>query len=356
VSSLELRGVTIRRAGVAVLDGVDLRVADAELVALVGASGAGKSTLLRAIAGVERLDGGQIVIDGVDVTAEGPAGRGVSMVFQQPVLMPRRSVRRNVSFPLEVRHVPAEEIRTRVDAESRALHIEDLLGREPGELSAGEAQLVQIARAMVRVPGLLLLDEPLAHLDPAVRTRLRRELRTLQQGYGVTTLLATNEPVEAMTMPDRLVVLADGRVRQEGLPVDVYADPVDLSAAAFTGDVSTIEVRVERDAVGFWFVHPAMRTRAWAPALAGAVGRRVLLGLRPDSVALDAAGDVVATVAQVEAGGAGARVRCAVGDDRVDVRAGGRPPAVGDRVRLRFDRPLVFDPVTGSRLALDVGG
>ena len=351
MSSLELRGVTVRRDGVSVLDGVDLLVEDGELMAVVGASGAGKSTLLRVVAGVEALAAGQVLVDGVDVDATPTARRGVSMVFQQPVLIPRRNVRRNVSFPLELRHVPPEEIRTRVEAETRALHIEDLLARSPGELSAGEAQLVQIARAMVRVPDLLLLDEPLAHLDPTVRSRLRRELRQLQQGYGVTTLLATNEPTEAMTMPDRLAVLGEGRVVQVGRPVDVYADPADLSAAAYTGDVSTIDVRVEPDGRGWWLVRPGVRVRAWAEALGAHVGRRVRLGTRPEDVAVDASGDVDAVVVRVDAGGASAHVCCDVGGEQVEVRAGASAPRVGERVRLRVMRAMVFDPTSGRRIA-----
>ncbi|MDP9463535.1 MAG: ABC transporter ATP-binding protein, partial [Actinomycetota bacterium] len=226
MSTVELEHVTVRCSGTTLLDDVNLAVADGELIGVIGASGAGKTTLLRAIAGLEPLAAGSIRIGGVDVTDATPAARDVSMVFQTPVLIPHRDVQGNIAFPLEIRHQRAAEIATRVAAETRALHIEALLARSPRELSAGEAQLVQVARALVRMPSLLLLDEPLARLDAALTQHMRLELRSLQQGYGVTTLLATNDPVEAMALPDRLVVVEAGHVVQVGPPIEVYERPV----------------------------------------------------------------------------------------------------------------------------------
>jgi ABC-type sugar transport system ATPase subunit len=347
MAEVELHDVTVRRGGVTLLDHVDLSIADGELVGVVGPSGAGKTTLLRVIAGLERPDAGSVVLDGEDVTQLAPGVRDVSMVFQHPVLIPRRSVRRNVGFPLEVRNRPREEIRARVDAETRALHIEDLAQRSARELSAGEAQLVQIARAMVRVPRVLLLDEPLARLDAAVRQRLRRELRELQQGYGTTTVLTTNDPIEAMTMPDRLVVLERGTVVQHGIPRDVYDRPVDLSTAASTGDVSTFDVAVVAAARGFWLEHERFRLRAWRPSLSGLVGGRVVLGVRPSAVVADVAGQVPATV--VVAPPLTGTATCRVGDDVVLASVPGHP-SPGTDVRLRIDDYAVFDTITGQRL------
>jgi ABC-type sugar transport system ATPase subunit len=347
MAELELHAVTVRRGGSTLLDGIDLSVADGERVGVVGPSGAGKTTLLRVVAGLELPDAGSIVLGGHDVTRLAPAVRDVAMVFQQPVLIPRRNVRRNVGFPLEVRGRPREEIRARVDAETRALHIEDLAQRSARELSAGEAQLVQIARAMVRVPKVLLLDEPLARLDAAVRQRLRRELRELQQGYGTTTVLTTNDPVEAMTMPDRLVVLERGRIVQHGVPREVYDRPVDLSAAASTGDISTMGVAVVAAAQGYWLEHRRFRLRAWRPSLAGLVGTRVVLGVRPSAVVADDAGPVPATV--LFAPPLTGTASCSVGDDVVLATVPGHP-APGTDVRLRIDDYTLFDALTGQRL------
>jgi ABC-type sugar transport system ATPase subunit len=347
MAQLELHDITIRRRGVTLLDCVDLFVGDGDLVGVVGPSGAGKTMLLRVVAGLERVDGGAVLVDGEDVTSRPPAERDVAMVFQFPSLLPRRDVRGNVAFPLEVRHRPADEIRTRVDAETRALHIEALAGRPPDELSDGERQLVQIARAMVRVPRVLLLDEPLTRLDAGVRHQLRLELRQLQQGYGVTTILATNDPVEAMTMPDRLVVLEAGRVVQSGVPMDVYSRPVDLSTAASTGDVSTLEVDVAAGSPGYWLVHDRFRLRAWRPSLGERIGGRVVLAVRPSAVVVDDSGSVPATVRL--AAPIGGTAVYAVGHDVVlaTVRSHVAP---GDNVLLRVDDYDVFDAVTGQRL------
>jgi ABC-type sugar transport system ATPase subunit len=347
MAQLELHEITIRRGGAKLLDSVDLRVGDGELVGIVGPSGAGKTLLLRVIAGLERVDAGAVLLDGQDVTRRPPAERDMAMVFQYPSLLPRRDVRGNVAFPLEVRHRPQDEIRRRVDAETRALHIDALAGRPPDELSDGERQLVQIARAMVRVPQVLLLDEPLTRLDAAVRNQLRLELRQLQQGYGVTTVLATNDPVEAMTMPDRLVVLQAGRVVQCAPPLDVYARPVDVSTAASTGDVSTLEVVVVADSPGYWLEHDRFRLRAWRPSLGERVGGRVVLAVRPSAVVVDHAGSVPATVKLAAPNGGTAA--CAVGSDVVLATVSG-PVAIGDRLRLRIDDYDVFDPLTGRRL------
>ena len=251
---------------------------------------------------------GRVLFDGEDMTDVKVANRDVSMVFQQPVMFPKRSVSRNVSFPLELRKQHADEIRRRVDAEVRAFHLEHLLNRNPGSLSRGEAQLVQIARAMVRTPRVLLLDEPLATLDDQTGRRMRSELRMLQEGYGVTTLMTTNDPNDAMQMPRRLAVLHDGRVVQVGEPSAVYRSPATLDAALATGECWSVPVVIEADREGFWLVRrapaveaAAARNRpafaiAWAPALADWVGAEVSMMLRPADLTVVNSGSVVARV------------------------------------------------------------
>lgn len=286
MSAISFQAVTVRFGSgprvVTALDRVHLSVDDGQLITIVGTSGSGKTTLLRTVAGLDRVTTGAVLMDGVDVTRADPGHRDVAMVFQHPHLLPNRSVGRNVAFPLELRRLTIAEIRERVSAEARALHIETLLERAPDQLSVGEAQLVQIARAMVRVPSVLLLDEPLARLDPQMRERMRRELRLLQQGYGLTVLLTTNDPVEALSMGDRLVVLDAGRVVQVGVPIEVYRDPHSLVAAQMTGplDLASVDVRPERE--GVWIDGPGGCERAWRPALEALAGRRILRGIRPD--------------------------------------------------------------------------
>jgi ABC-type sugar transport system ATPase subunit len=282
VASVRLDTVTVRHGDVVALDAVDLDVAHGEFIGVIGMSGAGKTTLLRAVAGLDRITAGSLMMDDEDVTRHDPGRRDTAMVFQQPHLLPHRSVGRNVAFPLEVRRRTAEEIRARVDAEARALHIDGLLERSPSELSAGEMQLVQIARAMVRVPRVLLLDEPLARLDALTREHMRRELRVLQRGYGVTTFFTTNDPTEAMAMSDRLVVLDAGRAVQVGVPIDVYRQPNNVTAAQLVGPLRVSTVEVSADRHGFWLHDAEGVERAWRTSLGERVGGRVLRGVRPD--------------------------------------------------------------------------
>lgn len=352
MATVELVHLTVRVAGATVLDDVSLTVDDGELIGLIGASGAGKTTMLRAIAGLEAVAVGTILINGVDVTTLEPASRDVSMVFQTPALLPHRDVLGNISLPLELHHERSAEIAARVTAESRALHIDRLLTRHPGQLSTGERQLVQIARAMVRTPSVLLLDEPLARLDASMRGQMRLDLHALQRGYGVTTFLATSDPVEAMTMPDRLVVLDGGRVAQFDTPIDVYQRPVSLVAAACTGDVSTLTAKVEADDDGLWLIHPAFRHRAWQPQLADYVGASVVIALRPTWARLDPNGPVGATITEASPGTSMITVALdAEGTtDHVMIRSTSPAHRRGDHVAFGLDETVLFDPITGSRL------
>jgi ABC-type sugar transport system ATPase subunit len=359
MATVELEHVTVRSGGATLLDDVSLLVADGELLGLVGASGSGKTSLLRVIAGLADLSAGTVRLAGADVAGMPPSARGISMVFQHAALIPHRDVRGNVAFPLELRHDEDAEIRTRVTAETRALHIEALLGRSPRELSAGEAQLVQVARALVRGPSLLLLDEPLAGLDAMLVAQVRLELRALQQGYAVTTLLATNDPLEAMTMPDRLVVLHGGRIVQEGTPIDVYDRPATLVAAAATGTVSALTAAVQTaDDGGWWLVHPAFRLRSACRALADHVGGTAVVALRPNWLRPAADGPVAATV--TEAGLVTGTVTVALaptsggGDtgpaDELVVAAAGRSLRRGEQLALHIDEFALFDVRTGAAI------
>jgi len=235
LASVTLDDVSVSRDDRRILSLIDLEVAHGELVSLIGPSGSGKTTLLRVVAGLEPVASGDVRIDGRDVTDLGPADRRVAMVFQDNTLMPHVTARRNIAFPLVVEGRTADEIRARVDAEARVLAITHLLERRPGELSHGHQQIVQVAKAMVRVPDVFLLDEPLARIDTHLRVVVRTELALLQRGYGVTTIWATNDPVEAMALSDRIVVLEDGFIRAIGSPQDLYDTPPNLAVAVALG-------------------------------------------------------------------------------------------------------------------------
>jgi len=250
MASIVLDRITLERGGAEILHDMSLRVDHAELMSIVGPSGSGKSSVLRAIAGLDRLEHGEILFDGVSVTQRSPAERDVAMVFQDDALYPFMTVRRNVSFPLKMRRVPDDEIEDRVTAETRMLAIDRFLERFPGTLAAGHQQLVQAARALVRNPAVFLLDEPLARMDAESRQTVRSEIALLQRGYGVTMVYATNDQEQAMALGDRLAVLDDGRIRQIGPPGDVYSRPDDTFVAGFVGSPDELGVLIEGSPLG----------------------------------------------------------------------------------------------------------
>jgi ABC-type sugar transport system ATPase subunit len=223
------------RADVVALDGVDIAVAEGELVVVVGPSGSGKSTLLRAIAGLEHLDGGTVHVGYMDVTDLPAGSRDVSLVFQDYALFPHLDVSANIAFGLAARRMGKSEIRDKVDAVARLLELDRLLDRRPRELSGGEQQRVALARAMVREPVAFLMDEPLSNLDAALRVRTRARTRELQRRLGVAMLYVTHDQDEAMALADRLVVLRAGRVEQVGTPDEVYRNPATPFVASFVG-------------------------------------------------------------------------------------------------------------------------
>ena len=351
MATVDFDHVTVRSGSTTRLHDVTMSISDGALVAVVGGSGSGKTSLLRAVAGLDRIERGAIRLDGRDITRLTPAERQVGMVFQSPALIGHLSARRNVSFPLDVRRIAAEEIRQRVDAEVRALHIEALMEREPSTLSVGEQQMVQIARALVRVPTVLLLDEPFASLDDRLRRRMRAELAMLQSGYGVTTLMTTNDSADVETLAGVVAVLDDGRLVQYGETAVVRRSPVNLLAAVATGPLSLIEMTVIAEQRGFWLVRedPAggelVRIRSWASGLTTYVGTKVTVGVRPEDVEIGGTGTIPAIVDRTPHLGAGG-VSCIVAGARVSATAPlGRRPAIGTAVRLRLHQHMVFDRV-----------
>ncbi|HYN32202.1 MAG TPA: ABC transporter ATP-binding protein [Ilumatobacteraceae bacterium] len=356
MAQVELQAVSVVSDGVRRLDDVSLVLHDGEFVGVVGESGSGKSTLLRTIAGLERVASGVIRLDDVDVTRATPADRDVGFVFQEPVLFGHISVGRNVAFPLEIRRTDADEIRERVGAEMRAFNIEGLARRDPTELSRGEQQMVQIARTLVRVPKVLLLDEPFAALDEPRRVRLRSEIAALQSGYGVTTLMSTNDSLDVTALAASLAVLSGGRLVQFDQTSVVRRSPATVLAALATGPMDFIEMRVVADGGGYWLLRDdpgggqAVRIRSWAPALAGHVGAAVTVGVRPAEVMVSVSGSVPAVVeraAVLQPGG----VVCLVGGRRVTAMLQpGHACSSGDQVRLRVDRHVVFDKPSGNAI------
>jgi ABC-type sugar transport system ATPase subunit len=254
-------------------------------------------------------------------------------------------VRRNISFPLQIHKMPRPEIDRRVDAEARVLAIEHLLQRRPGQLSAGHQQLVQAARALVRVPQVFLMDEPLVRLDAQIRVSMRRELRLLQQGYGVTALYVANDPEEAMAVADRIAVIVDGRIVQVGLPMDVYREPASRVVARLVGNppMPILPGRVVADSPGFWVELGPIRMRAWTPSLGSVAGSPVDVGVRPEDVVVDPGGREL-TVVGLEHHGSHSLVLLDLGDGaHLLMRSGEVPPPLFSKVRITLLGLQVFE-------------
>jgi sn-glycerol 3-phosphate transport system ATP-binding protein len=313
------------------VDGIAFAAHPQEFIALLGPSGCGKSTTLRLIAGLETATAGRIIIDGRDVTHLPPAKRQLSMVFQSYALFPHLNVRDNILFGLSVRRVAKAEQQDRLDRVAELLGLTALLKRRPSQLSGGQQQRVALGRALIAETRVCLLDEPLSNLDARLRGEMRSEIRALQRRLGITMLFVTHDQTEAMSMADRIILMRDGRIEQNGTPVELYGQPASVFAATFIG-TPPMNILDARDA-GF----------------AGLDG--TLVGVRPEDVRLAPAG-LPAEVETSEYFGADSIIACRLAGSRILVRVPGmRLLAGGNAVHLSLPSAALhfFDARTGLR-------
>jgi multiple sugar transport system ATP-binding protein len=288
MASLALKGVEKAFGKVPALNSVDLTIPDGEFCVIAGPAGSGKSTLLRLIAGLEPVDSGMIEIDGEVVNDLLPRQRDVAMVFQNDALFPAMSVYKNIAFSLKARKTPRAEIEPRVRRVSELLGIADLLGRPTRQLSEVARRRAAIGRAIVRDAGLCLFDEPLANVEADLRDQMRDEIKLLHREYPATHIYATHDPIEAMTLADRTVLMREGRVEQEGTPLDLFERPQTRFVAGFFGwpKMNFLAGALSRDASGDTIRLEAGGTGVKLPPnrlpkdLAD--GLSVILGLRPE--------------------------------------------------------------------------
>ena len=341
------------------VDALDLDIKDGEFMVLVGPSGSGKTTALRMLAGLEPLDGGRIEIAGRDVSDVQPKDRDIAMVFQNYALYPSKTVAENMGFALKMQHVHKDERDRRVREAARILDLDDtLLERKPKALSGGQRQRVAMGRAIVREPKVFLMDEPLSNLDAKLRVQTRSQIAELQRRLGITTVYVTHDQVEAMTMGNRVAVLAGGQLQQVATPRELYDNPVNQYVAGFIGSPAMNLQTVPLADGGARLAGTTVPLPAPVRAAAAEEGlSELVLGIRPEHLHLsNGSGELAGEVMLVEELGADAllHVRLAGGGDPVVARAEGRqPPAPGQKVtfHVRPDDVFAFHPQTGARLA-----
>jgi multiple sugar transport system ATP-binding protein len=334
---------------VSVVEDFDLQVADGELLVLVGGSGSGKSTILRLLAGLEQVTAGTIRIDQRDVTSLPPRQRDVAMVFQDYALYPHMTVYENLSLGLRLRKVPRTEIERRVRWVAGTLGLEPQLNRKPKQLSGGQRQRVAMGRAMVREPLVFLFDEPLSNLDAGLRAQMRIEIGSLQRRLKTTTIYVTHDQVEAMTLGDRIVVLANGRIQQVGRPIELYRSPVNRFVAGFIGTpaMNFLEGRLQKGDGAPVFTAEGLRVGLPIERIATVMSSEQLtMGIRPEDLevltgermATDLTGATVSgRVLLVERLGGTSHIHIEIGPHRLMASISNDGlPEVGDLVVVRL--------------------
>src|SRR5262245_964827 len=265
---------------------LNLVVRHGELLVLVGPSGSGKSTILRLIAGLERPSSGRILIDHEDVTDVPPERRDLAMVFQSYALYPHKTVRENLAFGLQVRHVAAGQIQERVQRVAATLGIGSFLDRKPAQLSGGQRQRVALGRAIVREPRAFLLDEPLSNLDPLLRVETRTELALLHRRLGATMVHVTHDQEEAMTLGTRIAVIRDGIFEQVGAPLEVFGRPDNVFVATFVGSpaINLFPCTARQTGGGTRLLARGASLQLAAGAGEPPDGSKLLIGVRPHDI------------------------------------------------------------------------
>ncbi len=285
MASLKLKNIKKRFGSVEVLHDINLEIKEGEFVVLVGPSGCGKSTTLRLIAGLEDITEGEVIIGHKVVNLFEPHHRNIAMVFQNYALYPHKNVRENIIFGLKMAKVSRDIMDARLEKVAKMLELQDFLDRKPAQLSGGQRQRVAMGRAIVRDADVFLFDEPLSNLDAKLRHQMRSEIKRIHRAYQTTTLYVTHDQVEAMTMGDRIVVMKEGVIEQQGTPMEIYLKPSNTFVATFIGspsmnlmDAKLFPEHVEIEGQQILFKEKIHRPDFLLPK----EGLPIKLGIRPD--------------------------------------------------------------------------
>jgi multiple sugar transport system ATP-binding protein len=366
VANVKLKGICKSFGHVEVLHDIDLDVEEGEFVVLVGPSGCGKSTTLRLIAGLEDVTKGEVFINNRVVNRVEPHQRNIAMVFQNYALYPHKNVRENIIFGLRRAKAPKELIEKRLRKASEILELQDFLHRKPAQLSGGQRQRVAMGRALVRDADVFLFDEPLSNLDAKLRHQMRTEIRRIHREYRTTSIYVTHDQVEAMTLGDRVVVMRDGFIEQQGSPMEIYLKPDNIFVATFIGAPSMNILNAKLFPEYIEFEGQKLLLKKKCPPEHIQIpenGKKIKLGIRPDFFRDESFLDRESSLARldnvkvdiVEPLGFDRELDVKVGAQSFKVRLDLRTLAKeGDSLNLCFDmdRAHIFDIETEERLSL----
>jgi len=362
MATIELINVEKKFGDVHAVKPMNLTVRDGEFVVLLGPSGCGKTTTLRMISGLEAVTGGQILLNGRDVTWERPSDRDIAFVFQFFALYSHMTARENIAFPLQAQGERREVVRQRVEDVSRLLRMEHVLDVRPGTLSGGDQQRVALARALVRHPAAFLMDEPLGALDADFRETMRAEIKRLHIDQHATTVYVTHDQIEAMAMGDRIVVMSDADVQQVGTPAEVYHDPANLFVARFIGSpgMNLVPGRYVRGVLHLAEGATYKVPDGWAPSLDAATrgDGDLILGFRPEAATVGVDSAIPATVYATDLHGGYTMLHLELGNNTIIHARTTREAkyAINTPVRFDLDPAMVrfFDPATEAAIIPEV--
>ena len=346
MSTIELVDVKKVWGDTVAIEDISLTAQEGRFLVLLGPSGCGKSTTLRAIAGLETVSSGRVLIAGEDVTQLPPAKRHLSMVFQSYALFPHLSTAENIVFGLKVRSVAAHEREKRLADVAELVGLSGLLNRKPSQLSGGQRQRVALARAIIAENHICLMDEPLSNLDAKLRHDMRVEIRNLQLRLGMTVVYVTHDQTEAMSMADKVVLMRDGRIQQEGTPENLYAKPATTFAARFLGTPPMNLLGLVDGPDG------AQIDGADGASVLSGPGAGLQLGIRPEDIELRDQGDFYVELVAADYLGADTIVTARLGGQSLLVRVPGRVRiAQGERAALSWTPEAIhlFDATSGRR-------
>jgi multiple sugar transport system ATP-binding protein len=364
MATIQLKQVEKKFGETYAVEPMDMTIHSGEFVVLLGPSGCGKTTTLRMISGLEAVTDGHIFFDDKDVTWLKPSERDIAFVFQFFALYSHMSARENIAFPLQAAGESRENIRQRVAEVSKMLRIDHLLDANPGGLSGGDQQRIALARALVRRPAAFLMDEPLGALDAEFRESMRAEIKRLHIDQNATTVYVTHDQIEAMAMGDRIVVMSNAVVQQNGTPAEVYHNPANLFVARFIGSpgMNLISGRYSNGIVYLKGNDSSYTVPTdWRPVLDREIGdtKDVIVGFRPEAAIISSSGDIAAKVYADELHGGYSVLHLELGEggDVIHARAGRETDyTIGTPLKMGIKPDMVrfFHPET--TLALHKGG